>query len=110
MLYAKQRNRAKLDPKHYVATDEDEARVTSQRILRALSDQQNKDGKRAALDEARAWTHMQAIYNDVVATVRWVLRKDPTAAEQFPSLYAAARPQRRPADEAPVTTEPSPIG
>jgi hypothetical protein len=77
----------KADPKHYRATDVDDARKLAAQILAALRDAETPKARLWGERVAKAFTLLYAAYADVRATWLWLERRDPSAAERFPSLY-----------------------
>lgn len=102
------------DPKHYLASDPDDAVSTAEQMYTLLGASATIQAE-VSVDEAqRVWTLLYRTYEDVAATGRWLLRAEPRRAERlFPSLFSLSRTGRRrrqdePADAPAATPEPTP--
>ena len=107
-IYADQYDTIKDDKKHYRPTDADDAVKLAEEMLTLLGSRLTPEARTAADNLARAWTLLRDTFNDVVDTGRWLLRKDPRAAAELPSLFYLARPRSggrpaKPAEPAPGT-------
>lgn len=90
-LYAKHRDRVKLDPKNYRASDEEDAGRVAHEIFRALGEGKNQEQKTWTDRVQRAFTLLVTVYGEVSAAGAWLWRdEDPSA--HFPSLYVVGRP------------------
>lgn len=108
-LYQKNKNIVKKDPKHYLASDVDDARKYSNEILKLLGDSRNENAKSWADMVARAWMLLLEVYGEVSSAGRWLFRHDESETH-FPSLWSVARAgQGRPkkATEEPIAENKS---
>jgi hypothetical protein len=96
------------DPKHYVATDADEAVSVAEQMYTLLGESATIQAEVSTVDAQRVWTLLYRTYEDVAATGRWLLRGEPRRAERlFPSLISLSRTGRRARQDEPAT-EPTP--
>lgn len=79
------------DKKHFRATDADDAVKIAEEMLAILGSRLGPEGRDTMNYLIRAWTLLLDTYEDVAATGRWLLRRDPHVDKLFPSLYALAR-------------------
>jgi hypothetical protein len=89
-LYQKHKNIIKKDPKHYLASDANDARTHSSEILRLLGEARNENAKAWSDMVARAWVLLLDVYGEVSNAGRWLFRHD-EPENRFPSLWAVAR-------------------
>lgn len=89
-LYQKHKNVIKKDPKHYVASDANDARTHSGEILRLLGEARNENARTWADMVARAWLLLLDVYGEVSGAGRWLFRHDEPET-RFPSLWSVAR-------------------
>lgn len=89
-LYAKHRDRVKLDPKNYRKTDEVDAGRVAHAIFRELGQAKNQDQKAWTDLVLRAFTLLNTVYGEVSAAGTWLWRHE-DAARLFPSLYVVGR-------------------
>lgn len=78
------------DKKDYRAADRELAAKTGDQILRLLEGS-TPEQQRWADRQARAWTLLNANYNEVYAAGRYLKRHDADVETAFPSLVAASR-------------------
>jgi hypothetical protein len=93
-MYKRQHAVVSTDPKYYLATDQRSARTLAQSIMKSIGEDPTVAATTAAGLEARAFTYLLGIYDDVAATLRWLSRGDPDAAAKYPSIFTVARPAR----------------
>lgn len=89
-LFLKHLDAVKLDRKNYQGGDEELAGRLAHAILKELGEAKNQQQKHWADLTARAWTLLVQVYDEVSAAGAWLWRKE-SAADRFPSLYAAGR-------------------
>jgi hypothetical protein len=89
-LYQKHKSIIKKDPKHYVASDANDARTHSSEILRLLGEARNENAKTWSDMVARAWILLLEVYGEVSNAGRWLFHHD-EPENRFPSLWAVAR-------------------
>jgi len=89
-LYAKHRERVKLDPKNYQAGDQAAAGRIGHAIMRELGEAKNQEQKVWSDLAARAWTLLIGVYDEVSSAGSWLYRHE-GGAQRFPSLYTAGR-------------------
>ena len=109
-IYRRYREVLSLDVKHYRDTDEPEAVHTAEEIYLLLGEVATAEPQITSIEARRVWTLLVRTYDDVAATGRWLLRREPSRAERlFPSLFTLGRPSRRgsPGEPEPVI-EPAP--
>ncbi|HRI67998.1 MAG TPA: hypothetical protein PK156_27365 [Polyangium sp.] len=80
----------KKDPKHYLASDVNDAPTHSSEILRLLGEARNENAKTWADMVARAWILLLEVYGEVSSAGRWLYRHD-EGETRFPSLWSVAR-------------------
>jgi hypothetical protein len=95
-LYRTYRDVLSRDLKYYQATDEADAVQTAEQIFTHLGESATAEPEVTSLDARRLWTLLVSTYEDVAATGRWLLRREPARAERlFPSLFSLSRTTRR---------------
>lgn len=104
-LYRKHAAAVALDTKHYVATDEHDAKRHGMAIVKLLGDAKNVDEKVWTDLLARAWTLLNTTYDEVSAAGEWLFRHEGGTA-RFPSLYVSGRAGGRPKKKAAAAGEP----
>jgi hypothetical protein len=80
------------DPTNYRATDVADARRLAKEMMDHLTSELTPEGRAAYLRLVRAWTLLTQVYEEVQAVGLHLQRKVPERFAQFPSLYAAGRP------------------
>lgn len=103
-LYGAQKLHLQKDRHLYQQTDEKLATTLSQRIFSELR-RDEPTSERERLSQATSL--LVYLYEEVAATVRWLLRKQPDeASRRFPSLFSVARRPRK-KSEAPAPVPPT---
>jgi hypothetical protein len=87
VLYAEHLTILSQFPKHFVATDLDNARIISQEMIDHLTSEQRAARTHWLGQQARIWTLLKTHFNDTRDTVLWLLRREPARASQFSSLF-----------------------
>lgn len=95
-IYEKRPEVVAADPKNYRASDLADARRLAGEILGALGGSLSPSGQRAFDAYVRAWTWLNATYDEVRSTGLWLHRRDPKKDELFPSLFAVGRSKPSP--------------
>ena len=80
------------DPTNYRETDVADARRLAKDMMEHLTSELTPEAKAAYLLFVRAWTLLIQVYEEVQAVGLHLQRKVPERFAQFPSLYAAGRP------------------
>ncbi len=81
------------DTKHFCAEDAVEARRQAERLFRVLEDCACGPRQYWSNYQARSWTLLLAVYDEVSAAGRWLYRHD-RPMERFPLLHALVRRRR----------------
>ncbi|MEP7121886.1 MAG: hypothetical protein ABJE95_13280 [Byssovorax sp.] len=80
------------DPTNYRDTDVADARRLAKEMMDYLTSDLTPEARAAYLRLVRAWTLLTQVYEEVQAVGLYLQRKVPERFAQFPSLYAAGRP------------------
>ena len=80
------------DPTNYRVTDVADARRLAKDMMEHLTSELTPEAKAAYLLLVRAWTLLIQVYEEVQSVGLHLQRKVPERFAQFPSLYAAGRP------------------
>ncbi len=94
------------DPTNYRETDVADARRLAKEMMEHLTSELTPEAKAAYLLLVRAWTLLIQVYEEVQAVGLHLQRKVPERFAQFPSLYAAGRPNSGRKKKAAAPEEP----
>jgi hypothetical protein len=108
-LYEERRELLSTDTKHWKAEDAAQAEGLAGEIGAVLSEVDD-DGVRVWTAQlARAQALLVAEHEELRATLLWMLRKEPGAAERFPQLLSVPAARGRPRKNQGVPSEPPPV-
>ena len=108
-LYRERHDLLQADKKHWKVEDEGQAEGLAGEIDSILSEVDD-DGIRVwTAHLARAQALLVAEHEELRATLLWMLRKEPGAAERFPQLLSVPAPRGRPRKTQGVPSEPPPV-
>lgn len=107
-LYRERHAVVSTDTKHFRAADPQEAEAAADAIGKALSEVGGEAIRLWTVRLARAQAFLLAVHEELRAAVLWLSRKEPGAAERWPSLASLPAPRGRPRKSpgAPVSEPP----